>query len=325
MAGLSMNCIICKQGEVEPGYRLYDDRYGYPGHFSTFFCQACGHGLLEHDIRDEDIEMLYTQYYPRLSCQADEHVAVKPGRGWFRTWFNGEYANAYRWVPEEVRVLDIGCGQGEALAYHEARGCEAWGTEADRNVASSVARFGYNINIGIFNKEDYPGKYFDYVTLDQVVEHLRDPLGSLKDIRQILKPGGKLVISTPNHKGLSARFFGRKWLHWHVPYHMHFFTRDSLNELAVAAGFEVLICRTVTNAAWLYMQMMHMCNYPNEGKPSVYWKDHKKLVYMDTARPAVRLIQLLFKLRVLHIANKIMDVLGIGDNYLIVLRKRELS
>ena len=56
------------------------------------------------------------------------------------------------------------------------------------------------------------GEYFDYVTLDQVAEHVTDPLALMRGVARVLKPGGKVVITTPNARSLGARIFRRKWL-----------------------------------------------------------------------------------------------------------------
>lgn len=320
-----MACPVCNSIDIYKKYDLFDDRYAYPGFYMVYICSNCGHGMVDHVPADRELEIMYTEYYPRISYELDQHGPRVTDQRSLMTWLNGEYANAYRWVPEKVRVLDIGCGLGEALGYHEARGCEAWGTEADRNADRAAERFGYRINIGIFNHDDYPKKYFDYVTLDQVMEHIREPQANLSDISKILKPGGYIVLSTPNYRGLSARIFRRKWLHWHVPYHLHYFTRESMDRLAHTTGFELVTCRTITNSAWLYMQLIHLFTCPAQGEVSTFWRDHKNLAYVNMRRPIIRLVRFLYRTRVIHVVNRLMDMLGMGDNFVMVLRKGSSS
>ena len=73
-------------------------------------------------------------------------------------------------------------------------------------------KFGFNVHIGLFDPQIYQKDFFDYITLDQVLEHIQDPVLILKGIKKILRPGGTVVISTPNANGWGARFFKRKWV-----------------------------------------------------------------------------------------------------------------
>src|SRR3546814_2155641 len=70
--------------------------------------------------------------------------------GRLRVWWSGLKASAFRWVPRDVTILDVGCGFGEALGYHRARGCGAHGIEADRNILRVAQRHGLNVAAGLF-------------------------------------------------------------------------------------------------------------------------------------------------------------------------------
>src|SRR3546814_9753870 len=135
-----------------------------------------------------------------------------------------------------VTILDVGCGFGEALGYHRARGCDAHGIEADRNILRVAQRHGLNVTAGLFEAACYAPQKFDIVTLDQVIEHASDPAALLRNGHQVLKPGGPAFVSTPNPNGWGAKLFGRRWIHWHAPYHLHYFTRHSMKRLAAKIG-----------------------------------------------------------------------------------------
>jgi SAM-dependent methyltransferase len=66
----------------------------------------------------------------------------------FKAWLNGAYSSPFRWVPKNVRVLDIGCGFGESLGYYKAQGCETYGVEVDENIRRVAENFGYNVHDG---------------------------------------------------------------------------------------------------------------------------------------------------------------------------------
>ena len=70
-------------------------------------------------------------------------------------------------------------------------------SEADGNVRAVAARHDLNIVSGVFDGSQFESSYFDYVTLDQVAEHVMDPHALMRGICRVLKPGGTAVVTTP--------------------------------------------------------------------------------------------------------------------------------
>ena len=134
-------CLICNGNQVRR-FALYDDRYGYPGCFDLYRCRKCGHGQLRADFSAEQLAALYTDYYPRSTFDLASYKPAPAVLG-CKAWLNGSRRSAYLWVPENVRVLDVGCGFGQTLGYHKARGCDVYGVEADRNILRVAQRFGF--------------------------------------------------------------------------------------------------------------------------------------------------------------------------------------
>jgi methionine biosynthesis protein MetW len=297
---------------------LSDDRYGYLGVYDLRCCTSCGHQTLAASLDIEQISDLYTRYYPRSSFDV-ESWSPPHEESPFRTWWRGSLASAFRWVPPNVRVLDIGCGFGESLGYHRQRGCDAHGVEADRNILRVAQRHGLNVKVGLFDPDQYKPASFDVVTMDQVLEHVSQPAQVLRGVYRVLKPGGTLVLSTPNADGWGARLFGRRWIHWHAPYHLQFFSRSSMAALARECGFDVETRATVTNSAWLDFQWCHLATYPPAGKPSVYWSWPAGRSFAQ--KVALRLLRILDRLGINVLITRLMDSLGRGDNVVHVLRK----
>jgi 2-polyprenyl-3-methyl-5-hydroxy-6-metoxy-1,4-benzoquinol methylase len=300
--------------------RMYDDRYGYPGSYSVHRCTACGHMHLPARFSARDLAELYTKYYPRASYSIAQHRVPAEARG-AGAWLRGEKCSAFHWVPKGVRVLDIGCGYCESLAYHKARGCEAHGVEADANAKAIADHFGYDVHIGLFDPSRYQPEYFDFVTLDQVIEHVTDPRGFLSGVARVLKPGGTVVISTPNPGGFGRRIFGRRWIHWHIPYHLQHYTRRSIALLARHAGLELQRRRTITHSEWFHFQLMHLIEVPAVGASHPFWSG--KPWSGRRARAWARLVSAMRTTRVHRAVSRTMDLLGVGDNQLLILRKPE--
>ena len=138
------------------------------------------------------------------------------------------------------RVLDIGCGRGDTLAWLQRWGADVHGTQVSTS-AAQVARElvgSDRIFAGDLADAAYPAASFDCVTLWHVLEHVPQPLPLLHEIRRILKPGGFVYIEVPNTGGWAARRFRHHWLAYDVPKHLFHFTPRSLKALARQARLD---------------------------------------------------------------------------------------
>jgi 2-polyprenyl-3-methyl-5-hydroxy-6-metoxy-1,4-benzoquinol methylase len=315
-----MSCPVCSGIAVGPDQIIWDDRYGYPGRFALMRCPGCGHAFLECGFTSAQLSALYTNYYPRRTFDVEQY---KPHSeiGGTTAWFNGLNGSAFRRVPKNVRVLDVGCGFGQSLGYHKARGCDVYGVEADENIRRVADRFGFKVLVGLFEDSIYEDGFFDYVTMDQVIEHVTDPVSTLRAVARILKTGGTAILSTPNAGGWGAKLFGRRWINWHAPYHMQFFSRRSMRLAAKQAGLKVVEIRTITNSEWLYYQWIHLVTYPKPGDPSSFWSPNHRGRSLLQGR-ILRALELAHKIKVNHLLTRIFDSLSLGDNFVFVLRKQ---
>lgn len=310
-------CPICG-GAVRFLAALYDDRYGYPGEFRLAGCPACGHKSLRTSIPPESLPELYLSRYPRSSFRLEDYRPCREICG-FRGWLDGERCSAYAWVPKAVRILDIGCGFGETLGYHKARGCEVYGVEADENIRRVAERYGFDVRVGLFDPSLYERDSFDYVTMDQVIEHMSDPVEALRGVARVLNPGGTAILSTPNADGWGARLFGRRWIHWHAPYHLHFFSGRSMSIAAERAGMNLERIRNITSSEWLFYQWVHLATCPPVGTPSPFWS--LQGTGKSPRSPIVFLLRILHRTKANHLLTRLFDRLGVGDNRLYFLRK----
>ncbi len=148
------------------------------------------------------------------------------------------------------KLLDVGCGGGRFLARMKRRGWQVEGTDFDEQATEKVtARYGIKTYVGDLAQCDLPEDTYDAITLSQAIEHLYDPKGTLRECLRILKPGGLLVMTTPNAHSLGAVEFGAYWRGWEAPRHLHLFTVESLRQLALGAGFDVAEARTYSAGA----------------------------------------------------------------------------
>ena len=136
-----------------------------------------------------------------------------------------------------ARLLDIGCGYGDFILACKQRGWEVVGAE---QAASPIFDRREELGLDIVTVEDLaelPDASFDVITLWHVFEHLADPRALLREIRRLLKVGGRLLIEVPNFGGWHGRFGGAAWHHLDVPRHLLHFSRTTLTEMLASQQF----------------------------------------------------------------------------------------
>jgi len=313
-------CPICGNDSGVFYRKVYDDRYGYPGEFDLYRCEVCKHVFLNIKFDDDVISDLYTNYYPRSSFNIENFKPSQPIEG-IAAWLRGKHFASYVYVPKNVKVLDIGCGFGNTVAYHKNRGCDAYGSEVDQNVALIAEKYDLNIYIGQYNSDNYKPDFFDYITMDQLIEHVEDPVELLTGAYKNLKKGGKLIISTPNVNGWGVKWYKEKWLHWHAPYHLHFFSPKSIETVAERCGFKVSSIKNATFSDWLYWQWIHLQFLPQNGHPNIYWKPRNDVKFSEAQIQKLEYFSKLRKLRINDVITRLFDISRMGDNYIFELTK----
>jgi len=138
------------------------------------------------------------------------------------------------------RVLDVGCAGGAFLVAARQMGFAVTGIEPARWMAA-YGRKNYRLDIrdGILEAGLFEEHSFDVITLWDVIEHLPQPLETLRTVRSLLKPGGVLLVNYPDIGTLAARTLGRRWPFW-LSVHLIYYTRKTMTEQLRRAGFSTL-------------------------------------------------------------------------------------
>jgi 2-polyprenyl-3-methyl-5-hydroxy-6-metoxy-1,4-benzoquinol methylase len=319
---MQMQCPMCNDAAFL-NLQLYDDRYGFEGLFDVYQCQSCLHTFVDTTFTDDQISNLYTAYYPRLSITE----VVAPRLRGFRSWLDNGNSYACQYVLPDTKVLDIGCGAGEKLMYLKTIGCDAIGIDADKNVLPLAEKYNLDIRIGVFDKDLFEKESFDYVLMDQVMEHIKDPIHTLRDVKTLLKPSGKIIFSTPWIWGAGRRLWGRKWAHWHIPYHVTFFSNQSLEIAAQATGLNLERVMQRTSSTWIYTQWRHLFFLPKQNQPSYLWGQHRKVGEISLCKKIIRILLAVWhKSRIDHFITRFLDIAGWGDNIVVIMSpKREIN
>lgn len=141
------------------------------------------------------------------------------------------------------KVLDVGCGSGVMASRLRDLGHEVHGLDVSRNAIEKLAARGIPGSVcDLESVLPFPDQSFDAVWCTEVIEHLTTPARLLGEIRRILRPGGRLALSTPNSAHIAYRLLhlgGRTCSELQHPEHLRFFSRSSLQKLLVESGFRI--------------------------------------------------------------------------------------
>jgi SAM-dependent methyltransferase len=142
------------------------------------------------------------------------------------------------------RLIEIGCGDGEFLARARSLGWQVEGIDFDARSVEMAKRKGIPVTCGTPGEQNLRANSYDAIVLCHLIEHVHDPRTLLRDCYRILRPGGQLVVLTPNAQSLSHRIFRKCWLPLDPPRHLQIFNPVNLPRLVRQTGFEVLECST---------------------------------------------------------------------------------
>lgn len=205
-------------------------------------CARCDFQWRRDPPDDAELEALYgTGYLERWGIDGPETLAQ------VRAMKEASYR---RFLSEVLphrssgRLLDLGCALGFSVGVARELGFEAYGL--DRNVSAvETARreFGDRVHAGALDEGAFAGLRFDVVTLIDVLEHMADPVASLKTLRERLSEGGVLAAVLPDTASRVRRILGRRWPHY-APEHLWYWSSANLPVFLEAQGFRVLALRT---------------------------------------------------------------------------------
>ena len=260
-------CVVCGGANWRVLHHgLRDPRSTEAGPHDVLACRDCGAGRTWPPPSAAELASLYETTYapdlvPDLDAIGKATAALKadhdgPAPWWRRLNATDVPALLYLSptadaLPQAGTALDVGAHNGETLAWLTAAGFEAEGLEPNAVSARAAADLGFAVRQESLENADLPPNRYDLVTLSCVIEHLPDPAEALRRLYQALKPGGRLLLTTHNLASPWRRVFGRRWINWHPPFHLHHFDTKALCRLAATNGYRVRHVETRTPVYWL--------------------------------------------------------------------------
>src|SRR2546423_6286058 len=222
-------CPLCRSERREFIYELAQ------GH-RLARCQDCGVQYLYPRLTEDTIQRVYqdaTYFQGGKSGYADTSYFEQEAA--LRATFKRLLRNLQDRGMTGGDLLEVGCGYGylldEARPYFSRR----VGTELAPQAASQARQTGADVFVGGAEQLSSADS-FDCVLAIQVIEHIYDPVGFMKQLVTHVKPGGYFVLATPDIGGALRWAMGRSWPSFKVPEHVVYFDYHSLRRLMSEAG-----------------------------------------------------------------------------------------
>ena len=149
------------------------------------------------------------------------------------------------------RILEVGCGYGYFLQCALDAGYDAYGIDLSPSAIKWAAtRHPGRVFCGLL--EEVPGiqeQQYDVIFGSHLIEHLTTPGDFLASASRLLKPGGLVVLVTPNIKSVLSRVSGSRWVSYKIPEHVSYYDPGTITTLLNRSGYTV---RTVDSAYQYY-------------------------------------------------------------------------
>jgi 2-polyprenyl-3-methyl-5-hydroxy-6-metoxy-1,4-benzoquinol methylase len=237
-------CLGCPKND-ELLFSAQDLLHSLPGEYKVVKCCTCG--LIRTNPRPtpETIGLYYPDNYGPYIGSIVNLNAQKQNVGFkssIKPLVNRIFNFNGTTLPElnPGRMLEIGCASGSYLHYMASKGWVVEGVVFSEKAAKAAQQLGYKVHVGALENAPQPEESYDLVVGWMVLEHLHDPVGSLKKLRDWTKPEAWLALSVPNAGSLDFTLFKDEGFALQLPTHLHHFTTETLAKVLSAGGWQIV-------------------------------------------------------------------------------------
>lgn len=225
-------------------------------------CHACGGTTYTPFIREPDHQVVRCNtcrlYYvnpaptaTELSRRAQDSLAYTEDQLRKREFFRrraGHLLSRVERILPAGRLLDVGCAIGAELAVGRERGWTVTGIELSESSVRIARNAGFDVRATPLAEAGFPGRSFDLITMNHVLEHVAHTPIFMRETRRILSKDGLLFISLPNVH--AWKFYFRRGAYAWTFHHDHYihFSAPTLRTFLKRYGFEIL---DISTSRWL--------------------------------------------------------------------------
>ncbi|MEM7333744.1 MAG: class I SAM-dependent methyltransferase [Chloroflexota bacterium] len=300
----TIHCNFCHQQDSTVIARGPDLLLDIAGDFKLVKCKKCGLIYQNPQLSFEELKKHYPDDYLPYRSEANESQQSMLDRISQNHGIQRQCQRVINKRPSAGTILDVGCATGYFLKAMAEKGWTAKGVEPSA-YASAYAREQLQLDVQTGVLADYQSEEkFDVITLWDVLEHVNDPLETLQQARQLLKPNGLIVISLPNPSGIEAALFGNYWVGWERPRHLFLFTPKLIQAYLEKTGYRFLTIESFNGR--LSLTLLSLEFWLRDKKiPEQRWRPWLKLMYSWPFRigtwPLYKLLESLNKTSVMTV------------------------
>lgn len=270
-----IKCNLCGSAFFKPLFNANDLLCGIKGTFTIVKCCNCGLVFINPRPVEASIGVYYPDTYciysplndtngkDTLNRKKDRlkstilfshygytkliypHSYIKEDYGKFRKslWWLLTFPlrNKIHGYPNKTyisKVLDVGCGNGSFLDLMKNVGMETYGIDISDDMVKQITSRGHHGFRGHIEDAPFPKEYFGFIRFNHVLEHVYDPMLTLKTTYDFLQKDGIISIAVPNVSCLPAFLFKDKWYGLDVPRHLYDYSPKILFRYLKTIGFE---------------------------------------------------------------------------------------
>ncbi len=243
-------CPLCNSKDIHPRENIPNNvLYGNASKMGIKFmimeCESCNFYFLNIiPETKEELQSLYSSEYGAYNINFNlierlfsKLTSLFVYKSLYPTYFDIPILD---YEDQNNRMLDIGSGSGMLSTLYSSRGWKV--TSLDFNdKLKDLYRNNDKVTFvtGDAFHPDFPANTFDLIVASQILEHLSDPIGALRNWHSILKSGGKLIIAMPNFSAFNRLIFHGYWFGGiSAPHHLSFFNIESFKKLISSLGFK---------------------------------------------------------------------------------------
>lgn len=242
-----MECLICNSNNQKNIFSQCTDlEYAKGGKYNFYKCGNCG--LIYINPVPSINELL--SFYP-----SDYHGYTESRSALTKFLINLNTKSRARLYKKLIggkgNILDVGSADGNHFSLLNKYGkWNFWGIEFNEEIAKKGRNNGFKIITDTLENHNFNGLKFDLIIMNNLIEHVTNPVETLNKAKEILNLGGIIIGETPNVNSLDFHLFGKYWGGLHVPRHTFIFDKNNLRVLGEKVGLSSNFKQKIDTNHW---------------------------------------------------------------------------
>ena len=248
-AWTAVDCGLCGSGERELKFQ--------DGPFSVVTCRSCDLTYVTPRLNDASlIDNVYDEGYWNSNAAKDRGYSdYRADEELYLKTYRRRLSVVRRHFQKPGRVLDVGCAAGFFLRVMQEEGWQVLGLEPSDAIRPHAQKLlgEENVRAGLLGQIQLEPGSFDLISMWDVIEHIPDVRAAVREVRNLLAPGGRFLIETQNVESRAAKLLGKRWQHYKHAEHIYHFNRRTIDKLLSEEGFEIVENRAALGGKYVSM------------------------------------------------------------------------